>query len=206
MTMINCISRLKVLVALQKNEEAASLQQALECLGHRVELCADLNEALRWLHRWQPDLLVADETFEWKKPNSGLRLAEYCRYAKDQASSWCGTRTTIFIPVPDWDRFKRAQRTGAHVIVKGTDPEAAIRYIQTIADSLATDRMLGPVLIAMHTFRGDAPHPKCAIASGMARRSYTAVARLTCSSLHLSGPLYSTPFCSAAGDSLRTPL
>ncbi len=162
MTRINCISRLKVLVALQKNEEGAGLQQALECLGHRVQLCADLNGALRWLHEWQPDLLVADEAFEWKKPDSGLRLAEYCRHTKDQVNGWCGTRTMIFIPVPDWDRFKRAQRTGAHVIVKGTNLEAAIRYIQTIADSLVTERMLGPALVAMHSFRGDSPHPRCA--------------------------------------------
>lgn len=67
----------------------------------------------------------------------------------------------MFIPVADWDRFKRAQRTGAHVIVKGANLDAAIRYAQTIADGLTTDRMLGPALIGMHRLEGDASHPRC---------------------------------------------
>jgi hypothetical protein len=161
MTMSDYTSRLKVLVALQENEEAVALQQALECLGHRVQLGVDVDGARRWLRVWQPDLLVADETFEPRKHESGLRLAEYCRYTRDQANGWCGTRGLIFIPVPDWDRFKRAQCTGAHVIVKGATFDSTIRYIQTIADNLVTDRMLGPALVGIHRFRGGFPHPKC---------------------------------------------
>jgi hypothetical protein len=154
-------SRLKVLVALRGKQEAAALQQALECMGHRVQLSVDVDGARRCLRVWQPDLLVADETLEPRKHESGLRLAEYCRYTRDQANGWCGTRALIFIPVPDWDRFKRAQRTGAHVIVKGATFDSTSRYIQTIADNLLTDRMLGPALVGIHSFKGGAPHPKC---------------------------------------------
>ena len=67
----------------------------------------------------------------------------------------------ILVPIPDWDRVKRAQQTGAHVIVKRTDFEAAIRYIQTIADDLTTDRLLGPSLIGLHRFTEETPHPQC---------------------------------------------
>ena len=67
----------------------------------------------------------------------------------------------MFIPIPDWERFERAQQTGAHVIVKGANFDAAIRYIQTVADNLVTDRMLGPALCGIHKFKGDGPHAKC---------------------------------------------
>jgi len=73
----------------------------------------------------------------------------------------------LFIPAPDWERFKRAQRTGAHVVVRGANFEAPIRYIQTIADSLVTDRMLGPAMIGMHRFQGDAPIQSVMNANGL---------------------------------------
>jgi hypothetical protein len=53
----------------------------------------------------------------------------------------------------------RAHRTGAHVIVKGGNFDAAIRYVQTIADGLVTDRLLGPALVGMHRYRGKSPNP-----------------------------------------------
>jgi hypothetical protein len=155
------ISRLKILVVLQKHEEACALQQDLECLGHRVECCRNLNEAVRWLRDWQPDLVVTEEGLGREAPDSGLRLAECCRATEDHVNGWPGARTLMFIPIPDWERFKRAQQTGAHVIVKGADFDDAIRYIQTIADNLVTDRMLGPALSGMHRFKGDGPHSKC---------------------------------------------
>lgn len=161
MAIINWISRLKILVTLRKNEEALALQQDLECLGHRVQVCGDLSRALRWLREWQPDLLVTEETFGLEQPDAGIRLAEYCGIGRDDVNSWPGTRAMIFVPLPDWDRFKRAQRTGAHVVAKGTNFEAAIRYVQTIADRLVTDQMLGPALFGIHTFSSAGPNTVC---------------------------------------------
>jgi hypothetical protein len=155
------ISRLKILVVLQKDEEASALQQYLECLEHRVQCSRDLGEASRWLRDWQPDLVVTEEGLWREQPDTGLRLAEYSRATEDYVNGWPGTRTLMFIPIPDWERFKRAQQTGAHVIVKGANFDSAVRYIQTIADNLVTDRMLGPALTGIHRFWGDVPHPKC---------------------------------------------
>jgi hypothetical protein len=155
------ISRLTILIALQTNDEAILLGQELEYLGHRVQRCCELREALRRLRIWHPDLIVTEEGLGREQSDAGLRLAEYCRVTEDQVNGWAGTRTLILIPVSDWDRFKRAQRTGAHVIVKGSNFDAAIRYIQTIADDLATDRVLGPALIGIHRFKGQIPFPNC---------------------------------------------
>ena len=106
-------------------------------------------------------MIVTEEQLGRKQRDAGIRLAECCRATEDQVNGWPGTRTLMLIPISDWDRFKRAQRTGAHVIVKKT-LEAAIRYIETIADNLVTDRILGPALIGMHKFDGDAPRQsKC---------------------------------------------
>jgi CheY-like chemotaxis protein len=154
-------SPLKILVALQNGEEASALQQDLECLGHHVQPCRDFGNALRWLRAWQPDLVVTEEGLGREAPDAGLRLAEYCRATEDHVNGWAGARTLMFIPIPDWERFKRAQQTGAHVIVTGADFEAAIRYIQTIADNLVTDRRLGPALSGIHRFKGDGPRSKC---------------------------------------------
>lgn len=151
---------LKILVALEKPEEARALQLELESLGHRVQICRELDDALSWLRKWQPELVVTEEGLGRREPDAGLRLAEYCRVTEDQVNGWPGTRTIILIPVPDWDRFKRAQRTGAHVILKRRF-DAAIRYIQTISDNLVTDRMLGPVLVGIHRFAGDTLSPSC---------------------------------------------
>jgi len=96
-----------------------------------------------------------------QQPNAGLSFAEYCRTTEDCVNGWVGTRVLIFIPVLDWNRFKRAQRTGAHVVVKGLDFDATIRYTLTIADGLVTDRSLGPTLVGIHRFRGSAPDPDC---------------------------------------------
>lgn len=158
----NCaMSRLKVLVALRDGREASVLQQELESLGHRVELCRALTEACRWLQEWQPDLLVTEEELGRQEPDAGVRLAEYCRTAEDRINGWLGTRALILIPSPDCTRFQRARQTGAHVIVKGSNFDAVIRYIQTVADNLITDRLLGPALVGIHRFRGSSPHPNC---------------------------------------------
>jgi hypothetical protein len=154
-------TQLKIIIALQRDEEAGPLGHELECLGHRVTSCRDLGEATRWLRDWRPDLVVTEEGLGRKQPDVGLRLAEYCRATDDHVNGWPGTRTLMFIPIPDWERFKRAQKTGAHVIVKGANFDSTIRYIQTIADDLITDRIIGPVLTGMHKFEGDAPHTKC---------------------------------------------
>jgi CheY-like chemotaxis protein len=153
-------SRLNILVVLQRPEEARALQEDLESLGHRVQLSCELADSLRCLRKWQPDLVVAEEGLGREQPDAGLRLAEYCRATEDQVNGWPETRTLILIPVADWERFKRAQQTGAHVIVKGSNFGSAIRYIQTIADNIVTDRILGPALAGIHAFKGDA-HSKC---------------------------------------------
>lgn len=154
-------TQLRIIIALQRKEEAGALQDELECLGHRVQWCRDLGEALRLLRDWQPDLLVTEEGLGRQQPDAGLRLANWCRATEDHINAWPGTRALMFIPIPDWERFKRAQQTGAHVIVKGTNLDSAIRYVQTIADNLVTDRMLGPALVGIHRFKSDAPHAKC---------------------------------------------
>jgi len=154
-------SGLKVVVALQESQQAISLQNDLEYLGHRVQRCHEFSEGLRLLREWRPDLIVAEEGLGREQPDAGLRLAQSCRVTEDRVNGWPGTRTLVFVPVPDWDRFKRAQRTGAHVIVKGANFDTTIRYVQTIADGLVTDRMLGPALIGIHRYKGNVPHPNC---------------------------------------------
>jgi len=161
MTTIDTTSQLKILIVLQRIEEASALQNNLECLGHRALRCHDLSHALRSLREWQPDLLVTEETLGRSEPDAGIRLAEFCGFAGDRVNGWPGTKVLIFIPIPDWDRFKRLQRTGAHVIVKGQNFEAAIRYVQTIADGLVTDQTLGPALVGIHAFHNGSPYPKC---------------------------------------------
>jgi hypothetical protein len=88
-----------------------------------VELSSELDDALRWLRKWQPDMVVAGEGLGRNRPVGGLRLAEYCRVMADRVNGWPGTRALILIPDADWDRFKQAQRTGAHVIVKRNTEE-----------------------------------------------------------------------------------
>ncbi len=153
------IALLKILIVLRKMEEAGALQKELESLGHRVRCCDDVDRALELLQIWQPELVVIDESLG-RMTNEGLRLAEWCRDAHDRINGWI-TATLVLIPVRDWDRMKRAQKTGAHVLVKGSNFGAAIRYIQTIADNLVTDRILGPVLVGIHRYSGISPHQTC---------------------------------------------
>jgi hypothetical protein len=161
MIRVEQLSKLKILIALQSYKEAGAMQHELECLEHRVQSCRDLGEAWRWLRDWQPDLVVTEEGLGREQPDAGLRLAECCRSTEDRVNGWPGSRTLMFIPIPDWERFKRARQTGAHVIVKGANFDSAIRYVQTIADNLVTDRILGPGLAGIHRFKGDSPHSKC---------------------------------------------
>jgi CheY-like chemotaxis protein len=159
-TMTN-LARLKVIIAVERKEDANLLKQDLESLGHRVQICHELSDAVFHLRQWQPDLVVTEERFGRESGNSELRLAEYCRVTEDRVNGWPGTRTLLLISNVDWDCFKRAQAAGAHVIVKGTSFDAAIRYIQVVADDLVTDRVLGPTLVGLHRFKGDAPCPRC---------------------------------------------
>jgi CheY-like chemotaxis protein len=161
MIRVEKIPRLKILIVLHGDAESGALQNELEGLGHRVQCCDNVAQAVRSLRQWQPDLMVTEERLGRKQPDAGLRLTEYCRMTEDQVNGWSGTRTLLLIPVPDWDRFKRGQRAGAHVIVKGAGLDATLRYIQTIADDLATDRVLGPALVGIHRYNGEVPVPKC---------------------------------------------
>jgi len=161
MTTMDGRSRLKILVFLQGNDEANALQSNLECLGHRVLVCHDLVHALKSQREWQPDLLITEEVFGRVEPNAGIRLAESCGFASDQINGWRRVKVLVLIAVPDWDRFKRLQRTGAHVVVKGTNFETTIRYVQTVADNLVTDRTLGPAIAGIHASHDGTPRPKC---------------------------------------------
>lgn len=152
---------LKVLIVFQRAEESSFLSGCLENLGCRVLIVRNLNEAIGRLQEWQPDLVIAEEGLGPKQPEAGLRLAEYCLCMEDRVNGWPGARTVLLIPVPDWDRFKRAQETGAHVIFKGRSFDAVIRYIETVADGLITDRILGPALVGIHRYKGEQPDQDC---------------------------------------------
>lgn len=161
MTAIASSSHLRILIALPHNEDALILERELEMLGHRVQVSREFNNAITILREWLPDLLVTEEGLSGKEPDAGLRLAESCRVLEDQINGLSGTRVLMLIPSPDWDRFKRAQQRGAHVIVKTRNLDAAIRYTQTIADNLGTDRMMGPALVGIHRFKGDTRSDSC---------------------------------------------
>ncbi len=154
-------TRLKILVVCGKTNEADLLRIAIEDLNHRVLTCSTVNEAARWLREWQPDLLVTDESLGSGELYSGLRLAELCRLGAESGQGYGYTRALIVVPDPDWSRVKNARQTGAHVIVKNLGLFPIVRYVQTIADNLTTDRNLGPVLFGMHQLRGQVPERLC---------------------------------------------
>jgi hypothetical protein len=153
--------RMKILIASANEGEVQSLRYGLEELAHRVLTCCGLSEGARWLRDWQPDLLITEENLVRGDRNCGLRLAELCRMATERGQGTFCTQALILVPVADWDRMKRAQGTGAHVIVKSPSFDAVVRYVQTIADRLTTDRVLGPILFGIHRFRGVAPQRFC---------------------------------------------
>ena len=171
--------QLKIIIALQRKEEADALQNELECLGHRVQCCHNLEEALRRLRDWHPDLVVTEEGLGRDQPDAGLRLADWCRASEDHVNAWPGTRTLMLIPMPDWERFKRAQQAGAHVIVRGANFDSAIRYVQTIADNLATDRILGPGSLAYTGTKATTRVPHARTANGWERQYRTVALRPT---------------------------
>lgn len=152
---------MKILLTLANDREAQLFEAGLECLGHRVLVCRDLNSAAKWLRDWCPDVAIADESLGRGDPDSGLRLAELCRIAAEQEQGSFRTQSLVLVPLADWDRIRRARRTGAHVIVKSPSPDVVLRYIQTIADNLTTDRVLGPLLFGIHRFRGEVPQKLC---------------------------------------------
>src|ERR1700735_426507 len=110
MAIIDWLKRLKVLIALRDSQEMASLEANLIALGHLVQIRVHLEQILRLLRDWQPDLVITEETFDGGHPGSGLRLAESCRMTDDRINGWSGTRVLIFIPISDWNRFMLAQR------------------------------------------------------------------------------------------------
>lgn len=152
---------MKTLIALENNAEAQLLQTGLESINYRVRVCHEAIGATRHLLDWQPDVLVTEEKLQRGESNSGLRLAELCRLSAEQSHGCSRTQALILVPFADWDRIERAQRTGAHVIVKASNFDAVIRYIQTVVDDLITDRMLGPTLVGIHCFTGNNPRPNC---------------------------------------------
>lgn len=154
-------ARLRILLACTNQSEVRSLREALEDLNPRVLTCSTLAEGAKWLRDWQPDLLITEECIARGDGNCGLRLAELCRIATEQGQGSFRTQALILVPIADWDRVKRAQRTCAHVILKSQNFDAVVRYVQTIADSLTTDRLLGPILFGIHQFCGEAPQRFC---------------------------------------------
>jgi hypothetical protein len=153
--------RMKVLIVCAREDEVRSLREGLEDLNHRVLICSDLAGGAKWLRDWRPDLLITEENLARGAKNCGLRLAELCRTAFEQGQGSFRTQALILVPIADWDRIKRAQGTGAHVIVKSSNFDAVVRYVQTIADNVMTDRILGPILFGVHRFRGEAPLRFC---------------------------------------------
>jgi hypothetical protein len=152
---------MKVLIASAENNWSGILRESLEALSHRVLVTSESGDATKWLRDWQPDILVTEENIRRGDRDSGLRLAELCTIASEQGHGAFRTQTLILLPVADWDRIKRAQRTGAHVIVKSSTFDAVVRYIQTVADNLTTDKALGPMLIGLHQFPGRLPDKSC---------------------------------------------
>ncbi len=154
-------STLKILTVLESGRDAEVLQTALESTGHIVRTCSDFAEAKGLLLDWRPDLLIAGESLGRGQCEAGLRLAEYNRDIYDQLPGRFRTQVVLLIPLPDRDRWKRAQSAGAHAILQAANFDAVVRYIDSFTDELATDRVLGPVLFGTHVFRGRAPDPDC---------------------------------------------
>jgi CheY-like chemotaxis protein len=152
---------LKILLAI-KAEDAANLRRALEDLGHRVEWCSQLEPAVLKLRTWQPDLLIVDEGLDRRAPEAGIRLATMCWELAETSPGRQGTQAILLVTSAEWSHFAAARRTGAHVVHKTADLGATIRYVQAVSDQLATDRILGPVLIGVHGYYGVAPEPDCA--------------------------------------------
>ena len=152
---------MKTLIALENDAEAQLLQTGLESINYRVLVCHEAIGATKHLLDWQPDVLVTEEKLERGESNSGLRLAELFRLSTEQRHGCSRTQALILVPFADWDRIKRAQRTGAHVIVKTANFDAVIRYVQTVVDDLATDRLLGPALVGIHRFTRNSPCTNC---------------------------------------------
>ncbi len=152
---------MKILLALERESDAQLLAAELEALGHRTVIGSGLGECAKLLRHWQPEMIVADERLRRDQPESGLRLAEICRINTEGTYSSCRAQALVLLPVADWDRMRLAQSTGAHVVVKGSNFDAVVRCVETAADNLTTDRMLGPVLLGVHRFQGRAPHKLC---------------------------------------------
>jgi DNA-binding response OmpR family regulator len=145
----------KILLAFERPEEARILSTALETLdGYSTSICSELTDGVNLLRNWRPELLIADERLRRDQPDSGLRLAETCRIMAEQTHRSNGPRALILLSRADWDRMKRARYTGASVVVKGSNFDAVLRYVQMVADDMKTDRSLGPILFGFHRVKG----------------------------------------------------
>jgi len=151
----------KILLGLERESEAQALAAELEMLKHKTVIGLDLDECVKLLRHWRPDMIVVDERIRRDQPESGLRLAELSRLHAEGSYSSSGTRVLVLLPTADWNRMRRAQFTGAHAIVKGTNFNAVVRSVEASADNLITDRLLGPVLLGVHRFSDRLPHRLC---------------------------------------------
>jgi hypothetical protein len=152
---------LRILLFADLGTQTPAFQQYLEADGHRVKTACLLAQATELLRDWKPDLLIADETLNRTEPEAGLRLAELCREMAETYSGRVSCQAIMLVPTKDWSRFYRARRTGAHVIAKSMQLDVLTRYVETAADRLITDRVLGPVLFGFHGFRGKTWEPDC---------------------------------------------
>lgn len=154
-------AKMKILLAFETLREAEALKSGLTSLGHELLLCSELNDATHLISTWQPELLVGEERLGRKHPDAGVRLAGFCRMVTEQSAAHISTQVLVVASFLDWDRIKQLKRAGAHVVVKTPNFDAVVRYVQTVTDQLVTDRILGPVLVGLHRFRGSAPGPFC---------------------------------------------
>jgi hypothetical protein len=141
---------LKTLLALSSTSEAEFLSYALEERGHRVITCTQFNQAVKFLNSWEPGLVVLDEQFDRQEANSGVRLSNIGKSRYELVPGATVTKFLMLIPSRDRNRFQQAKACGAYGIEKSANFEKVIRYIDTFADDLWTDRIVGPVLLAIH--------------------------------------------------------
>lgn len=147
----NSMRRLRVLIALASSSETECLRAHLQDQGHSVAL-VDCHTLFNGLAA-DTDVLICDD--RWNRPNreDGRWLAEQCRAVNEVRPGRLRVQVILLISSGDWFHFLSARRTGAHVIVRPTRIGALLRYLDLVAEQLIDDRVLGPMLIGMHSRR-----------------------------------------------------
>lgn len=151
--------RLRVLLALTNTEEVECLRAHVEDRGHSVsvlECSSSLPDIAADI-----DVLICDD--RWNRPHhqDGLWLAEQCRGLNEHRLGRLRTQAILLISSRDWFQFLNARRTGAHVVVR-PKIDLVLRYIDVVAEELINDRILGPMLVGLHTPRGSSgTHDDC---------------------------------------------